>query len=171
MLSERQQIEAPSTPAAENNIPPPPSYEEVSGVFASETYEGSTDGADYFLGEVTVLFINICGIMIGITFQILARVSNCLFFILKVVHSFKAVTDVELSLSIGDFVVVRKVLPFFFFYTPIVHFTKYVGNFECGHRTKLLLCPISFSISYLFYLITFISYKHVLNMNFYFIAS
>ncbi|XP_024024773.1 SH3 domain-containing protein 2 [Morus notabilis] len=77
MLSERRRIEAPSTPATENSMPPPPSYEEVSGVFASEIYDGSTDNVDYFLGEV--------------------------------VNSFKAVTDVELSLSIGDYVVVRKV--------------------------------------------------------------
>ncbi|XP_062097168.1 SH3 domain-containing protein 2-like [Humulus lupulus] len=77
MSSDRQQIEAPSTPTAENSMPPPPSYEDVSGVFASETYDGSTEGADYFLGEV--------------------------------MHSFNAVTDVELSLSIGDYVVVRKV--------------------------------------------------------------
>ncbi|XP_024022856.1 SH3 domain-containing protein 2-like [Morus notabilis] len=76
-LSERRRIEAPSTPATENSMPPPPSYEEVSGVFASEIYDGSTDNVDYFLGEV--------------------------------VNSFKAVTDVELSLSIGDYAVVRKV--------------------------------------------------------------
>ncbi|EXB53749.1 Rho guanine nucleotide exchange factor 6 [Morus notabilis] len=77
MLSERRRIEAPSTPATENSMPPPPSYEEVSGLFASEIYDGSTDNVDYFLGEV--------------------------------VNSFKAVTDVEFSLSIGDYVIVRKV--------------------------------------------------------------
>ncbi|KAF4358309.1 hypothetical protein F8388_014579 [Cannabis sativa] len=77
MSSERQQIEAPSTPTAENSMPPPPSYEDVTGAFDSETYDESTEGADYFLGEV--------------------------------MHSFNAVTDVELSLSIGDYVVVRKV--------------------------------------------------------------
>ena len=70
MLSERQQIEAPSTPAAENSMPPPPSYEEVSGVFAPETYDGSTDGVDYFLGEVIVLFIYIWIVMVGIAFQV-----------------------------------------------------------------------------------------------------
>ena len=57
MLSERQQIEAPSPLAAENSMPPPPSYEEVSGVFAAETYDESTDGVDYFLGEVTFVHL------------------------------------------------------------------------------------------------------------------
>lgn len=52
MLSERQRIEAPPSPSIGNTMPPPPSYEEVNGVYASETHNGSTDGADYFLGEV-----------------------------------------------------------------------------------------------------------------------
>lgn len=57
MLSERQRIEAPSTPATENSMPPPPSYEEVSGVFAFKIYDGSTNNVDYFLGEVTYLLL------------------------------------------------------------------------------------------------------------------
>ncbi|XP_034681807.1 SH3 domain-containing protein 2-like isoform X1 [Vitis riparia] len=77
MISERQRIEAPPSPPVENNMPPPPSYEEVNGVFASQTHNGSSDGISYFLGEV--------------------------------MHSYQAESDVELNLSVGDFVVVRKV--------------------------------------------------------------
>ena len=54
MLSERQRIEASPSPAA-NNMPPPPLYDEINGVFASQQYEGSTDGMGYFLGEVTLI--------------------------------------------------------------------------------------------------------------------
>lgn len=53
MMSERQRIEASPSPAI-NNMPPPPPYEEVNGLFASQTYDGSTDGMGYFLGEVTL---------------------------------------------------------------------------------------------------------------------
>ncbi|KAJ9704239.1 hypothetical protein PVL29_002685 [Vitis rotundifolia] len=77
MISERQRIEAPPSPPVENNMPPPPSYEEVNGVFASQTHNGSSDSISYFLGEV--------------------------------MHSYQAESDVELNLSVGDFVVVRKV--------------------------------------------------------------
>lgn len=77
MISERQRIEAPPTSSVENNMPPPPSYEEVNGVYASQSHNGSTDGMGYFLGEV--------------------------------MHSYQAESDVELTLSIGDYVVVRKV--------------------------------------------------------------
>lgn len=76
MMSERQRIEAPPTPSMDS-MPPPPSYEEVNGVYASPTHNGTTDSMGYFLGEV--------------------------------VHSYQAVSDVELSLAVGDFVVVRKV--------------------------------------------------------------
>ncbi|KAG5543109.1 hypothetical protein RHGRI_016005 [Rhododendron griersonianum] len=75
MMSERQRIEASPSPAI-NNMPPPPPYEEVNGLFASQTYDGSTDGMGYFLGEV--------------------------------IHSYQAESDVELTLSVGDYVVVRK---------------------------------------------------------------
>ncbi|XP_010271500.1 PREDICTED: SH3 domain-containing protein 2-like [Nelumbo nucifera] len=77
MVSERQRIEASPNPTMDNSMPPPPSYEEVNGVFASQTYDGSTDSMGYFLGEV--------------------------------VHSYQAESDVELTLSVGDYVVVRKV--------------------------------------------------------------
>lgn len=50
MISERQRIEAPPSPSMD----PPPSYEEVNGVFASPTPNGSTDSMGYFLGEVSV---------------------------------------------------------------------------------------------------------------------
>ncbi|KAK6916628.1 SH3 domain [Dillenia turbinata] len=77
MISERQRIEAPPTLTADNDMPPPPSYEEINGVFASQDHNGSTDSMGYFLGEV--------------------------------MYSYQAVTDVELTLSVGDYVVVRKV--------------------------------------------------------------
>ncbi|KAG5239027.1 endophilin-A [Salix suchowensis] len=77
MTSERQRIEASPIPSAENNMPPPPSYEEVNGMYASQAHNGTTDSIGYFLGEV--------------------------------MHSYHGQSDVELSLSIGDYVVVRKV--------------------------------------------------------------
>ncbi|KDP41725.1 hypothetical protein JCGZ_26743 [Jatropha curcas] len=77
MISERQRIEAPPNPSVESNMPPPPPYEEVNGVYASQSHNGSTDGMGYFLGEV--------------------------------MHSYQAESEVELTLSVGDYVVVRKV--------------------------------------------------------------
>ncbi|KAA0045629.1 SH3 domain-containing protein 2 [Cucumis melo var. makuwa] len=81
MILERQRIEAPPTPppgpSIDNSMPPPPSYEEVNGVFASQAHNGSTDAMGYFLGEV--------------------------------MHPYLAESDVELNLSVGDYVVVRKV--------------------------------------------------------------
>lgn len=52
MVSERQRIEAPSTPSSADSMPPPPSYEEANGVFASQMHDTSTDSMGYFLGEV-----------------------------------------------------------------------------------------------------------------------
>lgn len=57
MIMERQRIEAPPTPpppgpSVDNTMSPPPSYEEVNGVFASQAHNGSTDSMGYFLGEV-----------------------------------------------------------------------------------------------------------------------
>ncbi|XP_062177742.1 SH3 domain-containing protein 2-like isoform X2 [Alnus glutinosa] len=77
MVSERQRIEAPPSPIMDNTMPPSPSYEEVNGIYASETNNGTTDSMGYFLGEV--------------------------------VHPYQAESDVELNLSIGDYIVVRKV--------------------------------------------------------------
>ncbi|KAE9620351.1 hypothetical protein Lal_00019475 [Lupinus albus] len=77
MMSERQRIEAPPTPSVDNSMPPPPPYEEVNGVYASQSHNGSTDNMGYFLGEV--------------------------------LFPYSAVSEVELNLSVGDYVVVRKV--------------------------------------------------------------
>ncbi|TKY67616.1 Endophilin-A1 protein [Spatholobus suberectus] len=77
MISERRRIETPTTPSLDNSMPPPPSYEEVNGVYASQTHNGSTDSMGYFLGEV--------------------------------LFPYSAVSEVELNLSVGDYVVVRKV--------------------------------------------------------------
>ncbi|KFK30100.1 hypothetical protein AALP_AA7G216900 [Arabis alpina] len=78
MVSERQRIEAPSTPSSADNMPPPPSYEEANGVYASHMHDTATDAMGYFLGEV--------------------------------LFPYHGVTDVELSLSSGEYVVVRKVM-------------------------------------------------------------
>lgn len=55
MISERQRIEAPPapTPTVDNTMPPPPAYEEVNGIYASQTNNGATDSMGYFLGEVS----------------------------------------------------------------------------------------------------------------------
>ncbi|KAE8703150.1 protein argonaute 5-like [Hibiscus syriacus] len=71
MISEQQRIEAPSVA---DNMPPPPSYEEVN---ASQTHSESTDAMGYFLGEV--------------------------------MYPYNGESDTELNLSLGDYVVVRKV--------------------------------------------------------------
>ncbi|KAL9244975.1 hypothetical protein vseg_018687 [Gypsophila vaccaria] len=77
MISERQRIEAAPSPTLETNVPPPPAYEEVNGVFAAHAQNGTTDSMCYFLGEVTC--------------------------------PYQAESDTELSLSMGDYVVIRKV--------------------------------------------------------------
>ncbi|KAF3552555.1 hypothetical protein DY000_02009953 [Brassica cretica] len=78
LVSERQRIEAPTTPSSTDNMPPPPSYEEANGVFASSHMHATlTDSMGYFLGEV--------------------------------LFPYHGVTKVELSLSTGEHVVVRKV--------------------------------------------------------------
>lgn len=53
MVSERQRIEAPPSPTVDNTMPPPPPYEEVNGIYASQTHNGSSDIMNYFLGEVS----------------------------------------------------------------------------------------------------------------------
>ncbi|KAF0893743.1 hypothetical protein E2562_029416 [Oryza meyeriana var. granulata] len=79
MVSERQKIEAPPTPSAENYMTqPPPSYDEVNGMFASSSVDDSVTSVDFFLGEA--------------------------------LDSFKAENESELDLSVGDIVIVRKML-------------------------------------------------------------
>ncbi|XP_042456451.1 SH3 domain-containing protein 2-like isoform X2 [Zingiber officinale] len=77
MLLERQRIEASPSPAAENYMPPPPSYEEASGIFVDSTSDASTENVEFFLAEA--------------------------------IQSYLAETEVELNLSAGDYVVVRKI--------------------------------------------------------------
>lgn len=119
MLSERQRIEAaPTPPSVENTMPPPPAYEEVNGIYASQTHNGSTDSMGYFLGEVSyyvelVLNLN----MAEDSVPILLRLVNLFCFLnvaylglcWQVMHPYQAESDVELTLSVGDYVVVRKV--------------------------------------------------------------
>ncbi|KAL8129267.1 hypothetical protein V2J09_018422 [Rumex salicifolius] len=52
MISERQRIEAPPSLNVQNDMPPPPSYEEVNDVFAAQSENGSLDNVAYFLAEV-----------------------------------------------------------------------------------------------------------------------
>ena len=52
MVSERQRIEAPPSSTVDNSMPPPPPYEEVNGIYASESHNGMSDSMNYFLGEV-----------------------------------------------------------------------------------------------------------------------
>jgi hypothetical protein len=63
MISERQRIEAPPTPSVDNSMPPPPSYEEVNGVHASQDHNGITDSMGYFLGEVRPFLVRRLQIM------------------------------------------------------------------------------------------------------------
>jgi len=53
MISEQRRIETPPIPSLDNSMPPPPSYEEVNGVYASQAHNGTTDSMGYFLGEVS----------------------------------------------------------------------------------------------------------------------
>ncbi|KAG4160527.1 hypothetical protein ERO13_D01G003400v2 [Gossypium hirsutum] len=51
MISERQRLEAPPAPSVVD-MPSPPPFEEVNGVYTSQTHNESTDCMGYFLGEV-----------------------------------------------------------------------------------------------------------------------
>ncbi|KAL5215399.1 hypothetical protein ABZP36_006800 [Zizania latifolia] len=78
MVFERQKIEAPPIPAAQTYMAqPPPSYDEVNGMFASSSVNDSVTSVDFFLGEA--------------------------------LDSFKAESEFELNLSVGDIVIVRKI--------------------------------------------------------------
>ncbi|XP_057861659.1 SH3 domain-containing protein 2 isoform X2 [Cryptomeria japonica] len=82
MAFERQRIEsAPS--AVADNLPPPPSYEEAN---LSSTHSSQNSAFD-------------------------RSVENAIYFLGEVIHAFQAETDVELSLAVGDYVVVRQVSP------------------------------------------------------------
>lgn len=58
MVSQRQRIEASPSRMFTDSVPSPPSYEEASGIWSSQTMEGSTDSMGYFLGEVC-LFLSL----------------------------------------------------------------------------------------------------------------
>ncbi|XP_020085380.1 SH3 domain-containing protein 2-like [Ananas comosus] len=77
MVSERQRIEAAPSPVIENSMPPPPSYEEANGMFATPSVDELAESTEYFLGEA--------------------------------IQSYQAESNVELTLSVGDIIVVRKV--------------------------------------------------------------
>ena len=112
MVSERQKIEAPPTPAAESYMPPPPSYDEVDDMFASTSADQSVNSVEFFLGEVRHLRtscqmctkLSISGMLIKWVFVLL---------VMQALDSFKAESEFELNLSVGDIVIVRKVTIFF----------------------------------------------------------
>ncbi|KAJ4759500.1 SH3 domain-containing protein [Rhynchospora pubera] len=76
MVSERQRIEASPNLPTENVMQPPPSYEEVNGMFGSPRVDELNESIEYFLAEA--------------------------------IQSYRAESEVELALSAGDIVVVRK---------------------------------------------------------------
>ncbi|CAM8974268.1 unnamed protein product [Rhodiola kirilowii] len=76
MMCEWHRFKAAPSSNGDLSIPPPP-YEDIQDVFASESNNRSIDALGYFLGEV--------------------------------VHPYQAESDVELHLSMGDYVVIRKV--------------------------------------------------------------
>ncbi|KAG8065506.1 hypothetical protein GUJ93_ZPchr0004g38301 [Zizania palustris] len=68
MVSERQKIEAPLTPAAETyKAQPPPSYDEVNGMFASSSVNDSVTSVDFFLGETLDSFESELNLSVGDT--------------------------------------------------------------------------------------------------------
>lgn len=119
MLSERQRIEGPPSSTVENTAPPPPTYEEVNnGVYASKKSNGRTKDGDYFLGEVSNSRLNDNSIFffaLNNENDATSKVGQCISlkgvneFCLQVIHSYKAESEVELNLSVGDCVVVRQV--------------------------------------------------------------
>ncbi len=114
MVSERQKIEAPPTPSAENYMAqPPPSYDEVNGMFASSSVDDSVTSVDFFLGEVWHSFhaksIAPSAKWTWI-YRCYASYINCLVVMMQALDSFKAESESELNLSAGDIVIVRKVI-------------------------------------------------------------
>jgi len=82
MVSDRQRIESAHFSVAENPIPPP-TYEESNATDIHASQHSSFDRA----------------------------VENAMHFLGEVIQAFQAETDVELSLAVGDYVVVRQVVP------------------------------------------------------------
>lgn len=111
MVSERQRIEASPNPVMENSMPPPPSYEEANGMFSSPAVDGSAENVEYFLAEVINSFsiIEVVGLPVS-CHSFLFNLCSILSLSLQVIHSYHAETDVELNLSVGDYIVVRKVI-------------------------------------------------------------
>ncbi|KAJ0233560.1 SH3 domain-containing protein [Hirschfeldia incana] len=93
MRVEQQRIEAPQPPQVENIIssPPPPSYEEASnGVDASQMYEEASNGVN--------------------ASQMHDGTSDAMgYFLGEVMFSYQSDSEFELSLSVGDYVVIREV--------------------------------------------------------------
>ncbi|XP_073011942.1 SH3 domain-containing protein 2-like [Typha latifolia] len=52
IVSARQRIEETASPFTEDHNSQPPSYDEVNGIYSSETADESTNSVGYFLGEV-----------------------------------------------------------------------------------------------------------------------
>ncbi|KAL2927693.1 SH3 domain-containing protein 2 [Bienertia sinuspersici] len=117
MISERQRIEAAPSPSVENNVPPPPAYEDANGVFAAQAHNGTTDSMGYFLGEVSD-YGSLAGDVMNACLRILYEMvsargacagcgSSCP--AKTVMCPYQAESDIELNLSTGEYVVVRKV--------------------------------------------------------------
>lgn len=67
MVSERQRIETSPSRMFTDSVPSPPSYEEASGIWSSQTMEGSTDSVGYFLGEVCLFLSLFPGLILFFT--------------------------------------------------------------------------------------------------------
>eukprot|EP00252_Welwitschia_mirabilis_P012018 TRINITY_DN2673_c0_g1_i1.p1 TRINITY_DN2673_c0_g1~~TRINITY_DN2673_c0_g1_i1.p1 ORF type:complete len:375 (+),score=107.95 TRINITY_DN2673_c0_g1_i1:309-1433(+) len=82
MVSERQRIEAAQYGVAENH-PPPPAYEEATSIETNTSQLPSFD----------------------------KTIEKALYYFGEVIQGFQAETDVELSLNVGDYIVVRQDTP------------------------------------------------------------
>ncbi|KAL4186970.1 hypothetical protein AMTRI_Chr09g16490 [Amborella trichopoda] len=93
--------------------PPPPSYEEANGLFTSQS-------PNYDVPS-----------------------DSSSYFLGEVMHPYRAESDVELSLSVGDYVVVRKVCMSFFRYCFWLLTLIQIKKRKCYARVSLFISSIS----------------------------
>jgi hypothetical protein len=114
MVSERQRIESAPPTVANSHIPPTYEFNVNGGrTMQASSLDRSVEKAMYFLAEVSCIFLLIINMQKNDMLHCLdvwhSESSNLPLIYLQAMHAFEAESEGELSLAVGDYVVVRQV--------------------------------------------------------------